>query len=90
MIQNGIYLYPIRTIGLTFKSFIMTKKELVGAIADNAGLSIKDSGKALNAFVAAFGKAMKKGQRIQLPGWAPLKLQKEVQELFVIPVLMQN
>jgi DNA-binding protein HU-beta len=46
----------------------MTKKELVNAIAAEAGLSIKDSGKALNAFVGSFGKAMKKGQRIQLPG----------------------
>jgi DNA-binding protein HU-beta len=60
-------LYPIRMNGLTFKSFIMTKKELINAIATDAGLSIKDSGKALNAFVGAFGKAMKKGQRIQLP-----------------------
>ena len=46
----------------------MTKKELVDAIAKDSGLSIKDSGKALNAFVSAFGKAMKKGERIQLPG----------------------
>ena len=34
----------------------MTKKELVNAIAADAGLSIKDSGKALNSFVTAFGK----------------------------------
>lgn len=71
-----IYLYIIRTIGLTFKSFIMTKKELVNAIAEEAGLSIKDSGKALNAFVGAFGNAMKKGQRIQLPGMGTFKVDK--------------
>ena len=29
----------------------MTKKELVNAIATDAGLSIKDAGKALNSFV---------------------------------------
>ena len=46
----------------------MTKKELVNAIAADAGLSIKDAGKALNSFVAAFAGAMKKGERIQLPG----------------------
>ncbi|MGI6339574.1 MAG: HU family DNA-binding protein [Bacteroidales bacterium] len=45
----------------------MTKKELVDAIAKEAGLTVKDAGKALNAFVEAFGKAMKKGERIQLP-----------------------
>ena len=46
----------------------MTKKELVNEIAADAGLSIKDAGKALNSFVGAFGKSMKKGERIQLPG----------------------
>jgi DNA-binding protein HU-beta len=46
----------------------MTKKELVTTIAHDAGLTNKDAGKAVNAFVAAVGKAMKKGQRLQLPG----------------------
>ena len=63
-----INLYNISKIGKTIKSFIMTKKELVNAIAEDAGLSIKDAGKALNSFVGAFGQAMKKGSRIQLPG----------------------
>jgi DNA-binding protein HU-beta len=46
----------------------MTKKELINAIAEDAGLSTKDAGKALNSFISSFGKAMKKGQRIKLPG----------------------
>lgn len=46
----------------------MTKKELVNSIAEDAGLSIKDAGNALNAFIASFAEAMKKGERIQLPG----------------------
>ena len=33
----------------------MTKKELVNAIADKAGLSQKDANNALNSFVDAFG-----------------------------------
>lgn len=53
----------------------MTKKELINAIAAEAGLSIKDSGKALNAFVAAFGKSMKKGSRIQLPNMGTFKVE---------------
>ena len=61
-------MYSINKIGLTLNTLIMTKKELVNAIAADAGLSIKDAGKALNSFVGAFGKAMKKGSRIQLPG----------------------
>ncbi|HPC97570.1 MAG TPA: HU family DNA-binding protein [Bacteroidales bacterium] len=46
----------------------MTKKELVEAIAKDAGVSKKAAGVALNSFVTAVGKAMKKGQRLQLPG----------------------
>ena len=73
---NKINLYSISEIGLTFNFINMTKKELVNAIATDAGLSIKDSGKALNAFVAAFGKAMKKGHRIQLPGMGTFTVNK--------------
>jgi len=54
----------------------MTKKELVNAIAADAGLSIKDAGKALNSFVASFAKAMKTGQKIQLPGMGTFKVAK--------------
>ena len=52
----------------------MTKKELVSAIAENAGLSMKDANEALNSFVGAFGDAMKKGERIQLPGMGTFKV----------------
>jgi DNA-binding protein HU-beta len=76
MYLKKINLYSISKIGLTLKSFIMTKKELVNAIAADAGLSIKDAGKALNAFVGAFGKSMKKGERIQLPGLGTFKVDK--------------
>jgi DNA-binding protein HU-beta len=54
----------------------MTKKELVNAIAASAGLSVKDAGNSLNSLVTAFGKAMKKGQRIQLPGMGTFKVVK--------------
>ena len=46
----------------------MTKKELVNAIAEKAGISIKDANNALNSFVDALGTAMKNGERLQLPG----------------------
>jgi DNA-binding protein HU-beta len=54
----------------------MTKKDLVASIAKESGLSLKDSGKALNSFVASVGKAMKKGQRLQLPGLGTFKVAK--------------
>ena len=52
----------------------MTKKDLVAAIAKEADLTIKDAGKALNAFVASVGKAMKEGERLQLPGLGTFKV----------------
>lgn len=52
----------------------MTKKELVNAIADKAGVSMKDANIALNSFVDAFGDAMKNGERIQLPGMGTFKV----------------
>ena len=69
-------MYSISKIGLTFNFIIMTKKDLVGAIAKEAGLTVKDAGKALNSFVSSVGKAMKKGQRLQLPGLGTFKVTK--------------
>jgi DNA-binding protein HU-beta len=69
-------LYSISRIGLTFKFITMTKKDLVNSIAKDAGLTVKDAGKALNSFVASVGKAMKKGQRLQLPGLGTFKVAK--------------
>lgn len=54
----------------------MTKKELVNAVAKEADLTLKDTSKALSAFVAAFSAAMKKGERIQLPGLGTFKIEK--------------
>jgi DNA-binding protein HU-beta len=52
----------------------MTKKELVASIAKESGLTVKDSTKALNAFVASVGNAMKTGERLQLPGLGTFKV----------------
>ncbi|NLN31747.1 MAG: HU family DNA-binding protein [Bacteroidales bacterium] len=52
----------------------MTKKELVASIAKESGLTVKDSTKALNAFVTSVGIAMKSGERLQLPGLGTFKV----------------
>lgn len=54
----------------------MTKKDLVASIAKDSGLTVKDAGKALNAFVSSVNKTMKKGQRLQLPGLGTFKVVK--------------
>lgn len=47
----------------------MNKAELIAAIAENAGLTKVDAGKALDAFINATKKEMKKGGRITLIGF---------------------
>ena len=69
-------MYSISRNGQTFNLIIMTKKDLVASIAKDSGLTVKDAGIALNAFVSSVGKAMKKGQRLQLPGLGTFKVTK--------------
>lgn len=45
-------------------------------MAEKTGLSLKDSNNAVDAFVDAFGTAMKKGDRIQMPGMGTFKVEK--------------
>lgn len=54
----------------------MNKTELIAAIADQAGLSKKDAEGALNAFVDVVGKALKKGEKVQLVGFGTFEVSK--------------
>jgi len=47
----------------------MTKKELIDAISDAAGLPKTVAEKALNAFVSSITKALKKGDTVGLTGF---------------------
>ena len=47
----------------------MNKNDLVAAIAEKAGLSKKDSEKALKAFEEAVTEELKKGGKVQLVGF---------------------
>lgn len=47
----------------------MNKAELIDAIASGSGLSKADSKKALDAFIEATTKALKKGDRVALVGF---------------------
>lgn len=47
----------------------MKKSELIAAIAEKAGLSKKDSEKALNAAIEAISCALAEGDKIQLVGF---------------------
>ena len=47
----------------------MTKAELVSAIAKGAGLTRKQADAALKAAVSALSEALKKGERVAVPGF---------------------
>ncbi len=54
----------------------MNKTELVEAMAKAAGLSKKDSEKALKAFTDTVAKALKKGDKVQLVGFGTFEVTK--------------
>ncbi|MCR4851713.1 MAG: HU family DNA-binding protein [Lachnospiraceae bacterium] len=54
----------------------MNKTELVEAMAKQAGLSKKDSEKALKAFTDTVAKALKKGDKVQLVGFGTFEVTK--------------
>jgi DNA-binding protein HU-beta len=54
----------------------MTKAELVAAIGKEAKISKASAEKVLNAFVATVTKALKKGDRLALPGFGTFSVSK--------------
>ena len=54
----------------------MNKTELIAAIADQAEISKKDAEAALNAFTGTIGKALKKGDKVQLVGFGTFEVSK--------------
>ncbi|MCR4787078.1 MAG: HU family DNA-binding protein [Lachnospiraceae bacterium] len=54
----------------------MNKTELVEAMAKAAGLSKKDSEKALKAFTDTVAKTLKKGDKVQLVGFGTFEVSK--------------
>ncbi|SMB96227.1 bacterial nucleoid protein Hbs [Thermanaeromonas toyohensis ToBE] len=47
----------------------MTKAELVKAVAEKAGMSQKDAGRALDAVLEAVREAVARGEDVRLPGF---------------------
>ena len=54
----------------------MNKAELIDAVAANAELSKADAGRALDAFVEAVKKALKKGDTVSLVGFGTFAVRK--------------
>lgn len=59
----------------------MNKKQLIDSMAKKAGLSLADTGKALDAFVSAVTEALKSGDSVALIGFGTMSVkQKEARE----------
>ena len=57
----------------------MNKTELISAVADKAGLSKKDSEKAVNAVVDAITEALKSGDKVQLIGFGSFEVKERAE-----------
>lgn len=55
----------------------MNKNELVRAIANDAGITLKDAGIALDSVVAAITEGLKKGEKIQISGFGTFELKEK-------------
>ena len=55
----------------------MNKNDLVRAIANNAGLTLKDAGNALDGFIAAVTEELKKGEKIQISGFGSFEIKEK-------------
>ncbi len=52
----------------------MNKNELVRAIANNAGITLKDAGIALDSVVAAITEGLKNGEKVQISGFGTFEI----------------
>jgi DNA-binding protein HU-beta len=52
----------------------MTKTELIDQVAEKSGLTKKDSGKAVDAVIAAMTQALAQGDKVQLVGFGSFEV----------------
>lgn len=55
----------------------MNKNELVRAIANNAGITLKDASAVLDGFVTAVTDALKEGEKIQISGFGTFEVKEK-------------
>lgn len=55
----------------------MNKKQLIDAMAKKAGLTLTDTGKALDAFISSVGDALKAGDSVALIGFGSMSVKQK-------------
>ena len=68
----------------------MNKKELIASIAQKSGLSLKDAGKALDAFIDSVGSALKGGESVQLVGFGTRQVKEKAAREGINPATGQK
>ena len=68
----------------------MNKTELVAAIAEQAGISKKDSEKALAAFIDTVSAQLKKGDKVQLVGFGTFEVRDRAARTGINPQTKQQ
>ena len=63
----------------------MNKNELVRAIANKAGITLKDAGVALDAFIGAVTDGLKAGKKIQISGFGAFELKSKAARAGINP-----
>jgi DNA-binding protein HU-beta len=56
-------------VGSRFKGAIMNQTELIAAVAERAGLTKADAGKALEALIGSITDALKRGDEVRIAGF---------------------
>lgn len=55
----------------------MNKSDLIRAMANNAGITLKDAGIAFDSFIEAITDGLKAGEKIQISGFGTFELKKK-------------
>lgn len=63
-------------IGLLLKVRLMNKGDLIEMVADKAGLTKADAGRAVEAVVEAITKALRSGKQVSLVGFGTFQVKK--------------
>lgn len=63
----------------------MNKTELVGAVADKAGISVASAEKTVKAFTGVVSEALAEGDKIQLVGFGTFEVSKKAERAGINP-----
>lgn len=68
----------------------MNKGELVKAIAGDAGLTQKEAGRALDAFINAVAGDLKAGNKVTIPGFGTFEVKKRAARTGINPATKEQ